>query len=64
MAQCVVQSVHGEDGFEALRQLHTQFESKPMVPQEQVLVDFAAMVTRSTKIVNETRSSSWKSIGI
>ena len=40
----VVQSVHGEDGFQARRQLQIQFEPTLMVQQEQVLVDFAAMV--------------------
>ena len=51
-ARSVVQSVHGEDGFEAWRQLHLQFEPKLMVRQGQVL---AAMVTRPAKTVNETR---------
>ena len=45
VARSVVPSVHGEDGFEAWRQLHLQFEPKLVVRQGQVLADFAAMVT-------------------
>ena len=38
-----------------LGQLHLQFEPKLMVRQEQVLADFAAMVIRPAKTVNEIR---------
>ena len=55
VARSVVQSVHGEDDFEAWRQLHLRFEPKLMVRQEQVLADFAAMVTRPAETVNEAR---------
>ena len=45
-----------EDGLEAWRQVHVQFEPELMVQQEQVLVNFTAMVGQtSEKPWNETR---------
>ena len=55
VARTVTMSVGAEDGFEAWRRLHMQFEPKRVIRQGQVLADFAATVSRPTKSVAETR---------
>ena len=46
VARTVIMSVETEDGFEAWRRLHMQFEPKLVIRQGQVLADFAATVSR------------------
>ena len=55
VARVVVQSVEGENGFEAWRRLHHQFEPKLFIKQGQVLSDFAAMVRKPARTMAETR---------
>ena len=55
VARVVVQSVEGENGFEAWRRLHHQFEPKLVIKQGQVLSDFAAMVMKPARTIAETR---------
>ena len=55
VARTVIMSVGAEDGFEAWRRLHMQFEPKLIIRQGQVLADCAAMVSRPAKSIAETR---------
>ena len=55
VARVVVQSVEGENGFEAWWRLHHQFEPKLVIKQGQVLSDFAAMVMKPARTITETR---------
>ena len=55
VARTVVMSVSEENGFEAWRCLHLQFEPKLTIRQGQVLAEFAAMVSRPGKTITETR---------
>ena len=54
VARTVVMSVSEENGFEAWRRLHLQFEPKLTIRQGQVLAEFAAMVSRPGKTITET----------
>ena len=55
VAMTVIMSVGAEDGFEAWRRLHMQFEPKLVIRQGQVLADFGTMVSRPAKSIAETR---------
>ena len=63
VARVVVQSVEGENGFEAWRRLHHQFEPKLVVKQRQVLSDFAAMVMKPARTMLRPVISSLSWIG-
>ena len=56
VARTVVQSEMNEDGFEAWRRLHHQFEPKLVIKQCQILAEFAAVVMHPADGVTETRS--------
>ena len=55
VARTVIMTVGAEDGFEAWRRLHLQFEPKLLIRQGQVLADFSAMVSRPANSIAETR---------
>ena len=55
VARVVDQSVEGENGFDAWRRLHHQFEPKLVIKQGQVLSDFSAMVMKPARTNAETR---------
>ena len=54
-ARTVIQSVEGEDGFEAWKSLHHQCEPKLVIKPGQVLAEYAAMVTKPASSIAETR---------
>ena len=55
VARTVNMSVVAEDGFEAWRRLHMQFEPKVAIRQGQAPADFAAMVSRPAKSIADMR---------
>ena len=54
-ARTVIQSVEGEDGFEAWKRLHHRYEPKLVIKQGQVLAEFAAMVATPARSIAETQ---------
>ena len=54
MATTIVMLVGSEDGFEAWRRLHLQYNPKLVTRQGQVLADFAVMVIKPARSIGET----------